>query len=138
MLQQISRNTNTLVSPRNNETSYFGSSPAKIFNMNQTSSQYQSSESPSLINNNKNKEEEKNEREDFQTILAKFRQENMILEAERASLQAELQFFKNELAKLCLLTNTKFPVFHQFNNNPQSTIMTPQFMAESQVATSVS
>ena len=86
--------------------------------MNQTSSQYQSSESPSLINNNKNKEEEKNEIEDFQTILAKFRQENMILEAERSSLQAELQFFKNELAKLCLLTNTKFPVFHQFNNNP--------------------
>ena len=128
MLQQISRNANTLVSPRNNETSYFGcSSPAKLFNTNETSSQYQASESPSLVLNNKYKEEEKSEREDFQTILAKFRQENMILEAEKSSLQAELQFFKNELAKMCLMTNTKFPVFHQMNNNSQSGIIPQVF-----------
>ncbi len=35
----------------------------------------------------------------------------MILEAEKTNMQAELVFYKNELAKLCLKTGTRFPVF---------------------------
>lgn len=35
----------------------------------------------------------------------------MILTAEKANMQAELVFYKNELAKMCLSTGTRFPVF---------------------------
>ncbi len=37
----------------------------------------------------------------------------MILAAEKANIHAELVFYKNELAKLCLSTGTRFPVFRQ-------------------------
>lgn len=47
-----------------------------------------------------------------QTILA-LRQENMILVAEKSGLQAELIFYKNELAKMCLSTGATFPIFRQ-------------------------
>ena len=43
----------------------------------------------------------------------------MILTAEKSNLQAELAFYKAELAKLCLRTGTKFPVFHQQHLNYQ-------------------
>jgi len=35
----------------------------------------------------------------------------MIIEAEKTNMQAELIFYKNELAKLCLKTGTRFPAF---------------------------
>lgn len=41
----------------------------------------------------------------------KLLQENMILAAEKQNLHAELAFYKNELAKLCLRHNVQFPVF---------------------------
>ena len=37
----------------------------------------------------------------------------MILAAEKSGLQAELIFYKNELAKLCLSIGAKFPLFKQ-------------------------
>ena len=37
----------------------------------------------------------------------------MILSAEKSSLQAELIFYKNELAKMCLRTGSTFPIFRQ-------------------------
>ena len=43
--------------------------------------------------------------------MARLRQENMILAAEKANMQSELIFYKNELAKLCLRTHSKFPVY---------------------------
>ena len=39
------------------------------------------------------------------------RRENMILSAEKSSLQAELIFYKNELAKMCLSSGATFPIF---------------------------
>lgn len=35
----------------------------------------------------------------------------MILEAEKTQLTAELIFYKNELARLCLKSGARFPVF---------------------------
>ena len=39
----------------------------------------------------------------------------MILQAEKSTLQAELSFYKSEMAKLCLRTGAKFPVFRSFH-----------------------
>lgn len=36
------------------------------------------------------------------SLIAQLRQENMILAAEKSNMQAELIFYKNELAKNCL------------------------------------
>jgi len=57
-------------------------------------------------------QEEINGASTYETCLtASLRQENMILNAEKQNLQTELVFYKNELAKLCLKTGAKFPVF---------------------------
>lgn len=37
----------------------------------------------------------------------------MILAAEKYNMQAELIFYKNELAKHCLRTGSKFPIFRR-------------------------
>ena len=47
----------------------------------------------------------------YEESESEIRQQNMILEAEKTQLLAELIFYKNELAKLCLRTGTRFPVF---------------------------
>ena len=49
--------------------------------------------------------------------MARLRQENMILAAEKANMQSELIFYKNELAKLCLRTHSKFPVYKQVSSS---------------------
>ena len=46
-------------------------------------------------------------------MIAQLRQENMILAAEKSNMQAELVFYKNELAKLCLNFGIQFPIFRQ-------------------------
>ena len=37
----------------------------------------------------------------------------MILAAEKSNMQAELVFYKNELAKICLKMGIKFPIFYR-------------------------
>lgn len=49
-------------------------------------------------------------------------QQNMILTAEKETLSSEVSFYKNELAKLCILTKTSFPIFKGAN----STNLSPQ------------
>lgn len=46
-----------------------------------------------------------------QEIESELRQQNMILEAEKTQLTAELIFYKNELARMCLQSGKRFPVF---------------------------
>jgi len=47
------------------------------------------------------------------STIAQLKQENMILAAEKYNMQAELIFYKNELAKHCLRTGSKFPIFRR-------------------------
>jgi len=49
------------------------------------------------------------------SMVDHLKQENMILAAEKQNMMAELSFYKSELAKICLRTGTKFPVFRNFN-----------------------
>ena len=48
-------------------------------------------------------------------MVDQLQEENMILAAEKSNMQAELSFYKSELAKLCLRTGSKFPVFRSFH-----------------------
>ena len=43
--------------------------------------------------------------------MIEMRQKNMILEAEKQNLQAELIFYKNQLAKMCLNAGVQFPIY---------------------------
>ena len=57
------------------------------------------------------------------------RQENMILAAEKYNMLAEITFYKNELAKICLQTGLSFPVFLQkefAHNRSPITLMSPK------------
>ena len=44
----------------------------------------------------------------------------MILSAEKESLASEVSFYKQELAKMCMLTKKAFPVFAGAAYSPQS------------------
>ena len=50
---------------------------------------------------------------DQTSTIQQLRRENMILSAEKSGLQAELIFYKNELAKMCLSSGATFPIFRQ-------------------------
>ena len=72
--------------------------------------------------------------------MARLKQENMILAAEKANIQAELIFYKNELAKLCLRTHSKFPVYRQppTETSETATVNTKLFYASQKPHQSVS
>lgn len=55
----------------------------------------------------------------------------MILTAEKANLQSELIFYKNELAKLCLRTGSQFPVYCSPVSADSSLATTQIFAAKS-------
>ena len=58
----------------------------------------------------------------------------MILAAEKSGLQAELIFYKNELAKMCLSSGATFPIFRQ--SDLVSSKATSQILAKNSTSNS--
>ena len=58
----------------------------------------------------------------------------MILAAEKSNMQAELIFYKNELAKVCLRTGLSFPIFRQ--SDGVSSQATSQILAKDSMSNS--
>ena len=61
----------------------------------------------------------------------------MILNAEKSNMQAELIFYKNELAKMCLSSGRTFPIFRQtegVSSQATSQILSKNSMSNSYLA----